>query len=91
MRKLSIKDKSIIHAILSGVYFLWTKFAFVLSYLSTRLLFLFVFYFLFTPFGLLLKLFRVGLLDNGFSKGKCSYWVKSPQTSSNVEGYKNQF
>jgi len=62
--------------ILKPVYFLWMKLAFILGWVNTRLILIIVFYFLFTPLGLLMRLFGNDLLDLKIEKNKTTFWKK---------------
>ncbi len=73
------------------VYIFWMRLAFILSWINTRLLLLIVFYLLFTPMGLAIKLFRVDLLARKIQKNKASYWDKKVDINSGALKYERQF
>lgn len=74
--------------ILKPIYIFWMRLAFVLSWFNTRLLLSVIFYLLFTPIALCLKLFRKDLLDRKIEKNKPSYWHKR---ESCMPRYERQF
>lgn len=78
-------------AILKPVYILWMRFAFILSWVNTRLILIIIFYLVFTPVGLCLKLFRADLLDIKIDKNKDSYWKKREKSGSGKALYERQF
>lgn len=78
-------------AVLKPVYIFWMKLAFLLSWINTRLILLVMFYLIFTPIGLSMKLFGVDLLDRKIEKGKNSYWRIKEKKSFNPSDYERQF
>ncbi len=77
--------------ILKPVYIFWMKLAFVLSWFNTRLILIIIFYLIFTPISLCLKLFKVDLLDRRMQKTKDSYWRKREEVGSGQALYERQF
>lgn len=77
--------------ILKPVYIFWMKLAFVLGWLSTRLILLIMFYLLFTPIGLCLRLCGVDLLNRRIEQDKESYWVKKEKKGFNTLDYERRF
>lgn len=55
-------------------YIFWMKLAFLLGWFNTRLLLCIIFYAVFAPAGLFMRLFRFDLLERRFDKGISSYW-----------------
>ena len=80
-----------IPALLRPIYVIWMKFAFILSWINTRLILFIIFYLIFTPIGLGMRLFGVDLLDKGIDKGKNSYWKKKEKRDFNPLDYERQF
>ncbi len=80
-----------IPTLLRPIYFLWMKFAFILSWINTRVILFIIFYLIFMPIGLVMKLFRVDLLDRKIDKNKNSYWHKMPKRTFNQLSYEKQF
>lgn len=77
--------------LLKPIYIVWMKLAFVLAWINTRLILLIVFYLVFTPMGLAMKLFRVDLLDRKIDKRQQSYWKKKEKISFGPLNYERQF
>jgi len=72
------------YAILKPVYVGWMTFAFALGWVNARIILGVVFYLIFTPIGLILRLFRKDLLNLRFNKSATTYWTKRhPEKFSN--------
>jgi hypothetical protein len=78
--------------ILKPIYIFWMKLAFILSWINTGLIQLIIFYLIFTPLGLGMRLFGADLLDNKINPAyvafmspaqlhpqKWLYWVKKKE------------
>jgi len=76
--------------ILKPIYVFWMKMAFLLGWVNTRIILIVLFYTLFTPIGLVMKLFKMDLLDRVIEKKKESYWKKKEEID-NPDGYQRQF
>ncbi len=76
---------------LKQVYIAWMKLAFVLGWINTRIILALMFYLVFTPIGLAMKLFGKDLLDRKIEKDKQSYWIKREAKSFNPLDYERQF
>ena len=72
-------------------YILWMRLAYILGWINTRLILSVLFYFIFTPVGLVLKLFRADLLDIKIDKSKDSYWIKKEKKEFSALDYERQF
>ena len=70
-------------------YLAWMRFAFVLGWVNTRIILILMFYLIFTPFGLLMRLFRVDLLQTKDKKD--TYWYKKEKTVFNPAYYERRF
>lgn len=77
--------------LLNPLYIFWMKLAFVLSWISTRLILCLMFYFVFTPIGLILKLLRKDLLDRKIDKAGKTYWKKKERKELGIASYEKQF
>lgn len=77
--------------LLKSVYIIWMKFAFGLAWINTRLILFIMFYLVFTPIGLIMRIFRIDLLDRKIDKNKDSYWIKKDKNDFNPLGYEKQF
>ncbi len=77
--------------LLKPLYIIWMKFAFILGWINTRIILLIIFYLLFTPIGIGIKIIRLDLLDRRIDKNSLSYWKKKEKSGSGREGYERQF
>lgn len=59
---------------LKYLYIVWMKLAFILSWFNTRLLLGIIFYFVFAPVGLFMRLFRRDPLEIKPQRQNSSYW-----------------
>lgn len=78
-------------ALLKPVYILWMKLAFILGWINTRLILCIMFYLVFAPVGLVMRLFNVDLLDRGIDKNKKSYWKNKDKKEFKPQDYERQF
>lgn len=76
---------------LKPIYIIWMKLAFILSWINTRLILIIIFYLIFTPIGLGIKIFGVDLLDRKVDKNKDSYWKRKEKKIFNASDYERQF
>ena len=60
--------------LLKYVYILWMRLAYILSWINTRILLVIIFYLVFSPIGLFMRLFRIDHLERNFGRLKDSYW-----------------
>jgi len=77
--------------LLRPVYIFWMKLAFLLSWINTRLILIILFYLIFTPMGIGMRLFGVDLLDRRIEKDKKSYWREKISKKFNPKDYERQF
>lgn len=77
--------------ILRPAYVLWMRLAYVLSWVNTRLILILVFYLVFTPYGLLMRLFGNDPLERRLERGRGSYWIKKERGAFTKEPYERQF
>lgn len=77
--------------LLKPVYILWMKLAFALSWINTRLILFIMFYLILTPIGLVMRLFKVDLLDIKIDKGRQSYWKQRENKEFCPLNYERQF
>ena len=66
----------IIPTMLKPFYFVWIKFWNVLWWINSRIIMLILFFLIFTPVALVLKLLGKDLLRKKIDKSKGSYWVE---------------
>lgn len=86
-----MKDTFIFRKLLKPLYALWMKFALVLSWINTRIILFLMFYLIFTPLGLILKLLGKDLLDIKINKSAKSYWRKKEKNEFGLSSYERQF
>ncbi len=77
--------------LLKPLYIIWMKLAFLLSWINTRIILFAIFYFIFTPVGVAMRLFGVDLLNRRIDKNKDSYWQKAIKKTFNRLNYEKQF
>jgi uncharacterized protein involved in cysteine biosynthesis len=77
--------------ILKPIYIFWMKLANILSWINTRLILLVIFYLIFTPIGLGMRLFGIDLLGRKIEKQKRSYWRKRESQRYSPLNYERQF
>jgi hypothetical protein len=77
--------------VLKPVYIAWMRFAYVLGWINTRLILAIMFYLIFTPIGLALRLLRKDLLERKKGEGELSYWKKKEARVFNPADYERQF
>lgn len=68
----------------------WMKMAAALGYVNSRILLGILFYFVFTPIGLVMKLFGNDPL-NRRRKASSSYWIIRERTHQSQEGFQRLF
>ncbi|MCX5694959.1 MAG: SxtJ family membrane protein [Candidatus Omnitrophica bacterium] len=81
----------IIPGALKPVYIIWMRLAGILGWINTRILLLAVFYLVFTPFSIVLRLMRKDLLDMKISKDKLTYWINKEKKEFSQSGYDRLF
>lgn len=77
--------------LLGYFYIICMKLAFVLGWVNTRVLLCFVFYLIFSPIGLIMRLFRVDLLDRRINQASKSYWKKKLNKEFSEEDCQKRF
>jgi hypothetical protein len=77
--------------LLKPVYWLWLKFAGALAWFNTRLLMFLVFYLVFAPIGIILRIMRIDLIKQKWSKKAESYWVRRSDTPLDESRYEKQY
>ncbi len=74
---------------LKPVYIGWMRLAFALGWVNTRIILIVLFYLIFTPIGLVMRLLRIDLLERSKSKG--SYWKQKEKLVFNPLDYERRF
>ena len=77
--------------ILKPLYIFWMRLAFVLSWFNTRLILVIIFYLVFTPVGLIKRLFGSDSLERKIDKASLTYWKKKETLSLETSRYERQF
>lgn len=72
-----------------AVYRAWMRFVFILGWINTRIILVILFYLILTPVGLLLRLFRIDLLERRKKVG--TYWKKKEKVKFNPLNYERRF
>ncbi len=76
--------------LLKYLYILWMKLAYILSWVNIRLLLGIIFYFVFSPVGLFMRLFRIDLLERNSGPLIDSYWKPKAREKSLPADYHRQ-
>ena len=58
------------------IFQLWVKFGNFIGHINSKIIIFILFFFIFTPIGILLKIFRKDLLKKKLDKNKVSYFEK---------------
>jgi hypothetical protein len=77
--------------LLKPIYIFWMRLAFILSWVNTRLILLVIFYLVFTPIGLAMRLFGVDLLERRMERNRKSYWRQKEKHKFDRLNYERQF
>ena len=78
-------------AILRPLYVFWMKLAFVLSWVNTRLVLTVIFYLIFAPVGIFMRILARDPLEWRIDKNSASYWKKKEVGEFNPSNYTRQF
>ncbi len=81
----------IVPNLLKPINIVWMGLAYILGWINTRLILIFIFYLVFTAIGLIMRLFGRDLIDKKIEKGRDSYWKKKETAAFNRLGYEKQF
>ena len=79
----------VLPVLLKPVYIVWMRFAFILGWINTRIILVILFYLIFTPAGLLMRLFKIDLLER--NNRADSYWKKKEKTGCDPLDYERRF
>lgn len=75
---------------LKYLYIVWMTLAFILSWFNTRLLLGVIFYFIFAPVGLFMRLFKIDPLEIKPQRSNGSYWKPKEIKEISLTGYERQ-
>ncbi|MBM3244881.1 MAG: sxtJ [Candidatus Omnitrophica bacterium] len=73
------------------VYKAWMGLAHVLAWINTRIILVFIFFLVFTPIGLIMRLFRIDILERRIHKEALSYWKRKDHEEFHKEQFEHQF
>ena len=77
--------------VLSPIYKLWMGLAGILGWVNTRILLGLIFYLLFTPIGLIMRVLQRDVLQRKIDPNVDTYWVDREKISNIKEHSKRQF
>jgi hypothetical protein len=80
-----------IPGLLKPVYILWMRLAFILSWVNTRIILFIIFYLIFTPAGLVMRMLGTDPLKKKIDKNKDSYWQKADSKIFKKMSYERQY
>ncbi len=80
----------IVPKLIHGVYVVWMALAFPIGFVISHLAMALVYYGLFTPLGLLMRLFGRDAMQLRFDRAAKSYWKRRPETTDSKR-YFRQF
>ena len=78
-------------AALRPVFRVWMKFAHAMGWFNTHLLLVLLYFLIFTPMGLVMRLFRPDPLQRKIEKERPSYWKIRERSDFVKEQYERQF
>lgn len=81
----------LVPGVLKPVYWLWLQFAAALAWFNTRLILAIVFFLIFTPVGLILRLLRIDLIKQRRDPNASTYWIQRPDDPLDPRRYENQY
>ena len=79
----------VLPALLKPVYIVWMRFAVILGWVNTRIILVILFYLVFTPIGLVMRLFRIDPLEREKKEG--TYWKNKRKADFNPLDYERRF
>ena len=79
----------ILPVLLRPVYVVWMRLAFILGWVNTRIILIIMFYLVFTPIGLLMRMFGADLLER--KKKEATYWNNKEKTDFDPSNYERRF
>ena len=81
----------LIPIILKPIYYVWMIISNILGWIMTHLVLSLLFYLIFTPIGLTVRLFGKQFLELKWDKSQNSYWKKRTSKQWKKEEYERQF
>ena len=80
----------ILPKLLLPIHTFWMGLAMALAWINTRIILTCLFYAVFTPIGMIMRLFR-DPLDRQLCDGRVSYWIRKEPKPFDPKTYENQF
>ncbi len=77
--------------VLRPLYVIWMKFALALGWINTRIILGIVYFLIFTPVAVALRIFRKDPLGRRFDRKAGTYWVKRVQQHVERKRYEQMF
>lgn len=77
--------------LLKPIYKVWMSFAVVMGFIMTRVILTVIYFGMFTPIALAVKLLGKDLLDEKWDKNAGTYWVKRPAPTYDPKSAENMF
>ena len=77
--------------ILKPFYILWMFLAHILSWINTRIILGLIFYLIFTPIGLIMRLIKRDPLQRKIDQEVDSYWIQREEPQNIKEHFERQF
>ena len=69
----------------------WMRLSLILGFLMTHLILSLMYYFVFTPIGVVMRMFGKDFLHKQFDKNATTYWIKKEQKVYVKERYEKMF
>ena len=79
------------HVVLKPLHTVWMIVAFTMGWFVSRIILTVLFFFIFTPIGLLMRFFGKDILECNIDRRRTSYWIKRQKTVLTPERYERQF
>jgi len=77
--------------LLSHPYKAWMRLSLILGFLMNHLILSLMYYFVFTPIGIVMRMFGKDFLHKQFDKNATTYWIKKEQKVYVKERYEKMF
>ena len=77
--------------LLRPIYLIWMGLALVLGWFISRIILTILFYLVFSPIGIIMKIINKDVLNRKSEPGKTSYWIKRPEKAFDINRYQRQF
>ena len=76
---------------LAPIYKAWMILALILSFISNHIILTMMYYFVFTPIGVLMRICGKDILQRKYHEAAKSYWIKREKGESDRRGYEKMF